>query len=419
MESPPWYTLDLHGPRTEALSRRHPWADLSLDVSRLTLTTCSVCGHSRYDPTRPHRVAWTSNRPRANFTPVTEGYCFVQDHVRRDLANAGLRGFQFLPVILEVRELDTTADACEVRIIASVPPELENTLWELSASPEVKLYPGSGFVCDACGRRTGASRAGEALRLDLSRWQGEDSVLLAGEESILVTERFLQFARQRSYTGVAFRPLDELGRRVSDDDMRATILNALETFSCAPSNNQATRKSAPVAITPEYLSSTPDPVVLDELYDFVVEYAQSRGCYREGGDDEYEVVIALPPGLRAVYTISSVEFEIPNGGFDQFFYNPSGRFARETAEDLRFAGCHKRPAILERTIAIYEEQCGRPRDYTERWSGEDCASPELDVLFNAYCTLIDQGLDDPWPGLVRRIREQPELFAFDPAAPEQ
>ena len=184
----------------------------------------------------------------------------------------------------------------------------------------------------------------------------------------------------------------------------------------------------PSTITPETLAKIPD----DQLWYVLFEYA-SAAQYREiaGQQPTGEVLkgalAALPFGLRMIYHMNAIEFEVPNGGFSQFFYNVEGAWVSETLEAFRRIGANKRTDILDRAIKLFEREAGRPRDHADRWMGPWFDSPELDELDRQYPVVWHpavvaafspeerqryerQAPEEELRGFERYVREHPEEF---------
>ena len=68
---------------------------------------------------------------------------------------------------------------------------------------------------------------------------------------------------------------------------------------------------------------------------------------------------------RNFYYNQSLEREINNGGFSQYFSNSSGDFANETVKSLRLIGADKTADILEQAIAEFPNKT-IPQDSDER-----------------------------------------------------
>jgi hypothetical protein len=77
------------------------------------------------------------------------------------------------------------------------------------------------------------------------------------------------------------------------------------------------------------------------------------------GDDysrEYEAVTELSPGLQMLYTTWTVETEVNNGGFDQYFINTNGTLAAEALEGFRLLRARAHARIMENAIALYAKE---------------------------------------------------------------
>ena len=68
----------------------------------------------------------------------------------------------------------------------------------------------------------------------------------------------------------------------------------------------------------------------------------------------------MPKGLRYAWHIAGIDYEIPNGGFNQFFYNTSGQYALDSLETWRAAGTKEAADILKKAIDIFAKKFGRP-----------------------------------------------------------
>ena len=72
------------------------------------------------------------------------------------------------------------------------------------------------------------------------------------------------------------------------------------------------------------------------------EQAIQSKVFRDGGD------VSVPE--RVVLAIESLEQEVNNGGYDQFFRNSSIQYAPTLVDALARAGCPKAAAVAERAI---------------------------------------------------------------------
>ena len=98
------------------------------------------------------------------------------------------------------------------------------------------------------------------------------------------------------------------------------------------------------------LKSIPD----DKLEQAVKDYI----CFKFNKDwsNEFDVITSLSPGLRAVYSTSLLEDEVNNGGFNQFYWNSSGQFAKESEDGLALIGAKEHLELMREANKIHEQE---------------------------------------------------------------
>jgi hypothetical protein len=80
----------------------------------------------------------------------------------------------------------------------------------------------------------------------------------------------------------------------------------------------------------------------------------------------------VSPARRAVLLAESLEAEVNNGGFDQFYLNSSGDGARWTPEAMRLLGQDDLAALVERCNAVFPARfAGPPRERGRRLAAMD------------------------------------------------
>lgn len=142
------------------------------------------------------------------------------------------------------------------------------------------------------------------------------------------------------------------------DAEKEKMLHDLERFvratHCEP-------MPAPDAITIEWLNAA-SPEYVWTLSDYIHHW-----CYVHNKGRSDEAFEELPLGLRMIEWINRIEAEVPNGGFEQFFWNSAAREIDGALEALRTIGATQRVCVLEKAIAAYEQAFGRPLKLTDRW----------------------------------------------------
>ena len=135
--------------------------------------------------------------------------------------------------------------------------------------------------------------------------------------------------------------------RSNDDSVPVTTRRNVGIAQQQAPSDEA-RKNARLDI--DALHLIPDDEIEMVLMEFV--------WYRIGDDyeREYEVVTGLSPGLRMLYTTWTLEAEVNNGGFDQYFRNTNGTLAPEALEGLKLLRAHKHAQLTANAIAIYAKE---------------------------------------------------------------
>ena len=105
----------------------------------------------------------------------------------------------------------------------------------------------------------------------------------------------------------------------------------------------------------------------------------------------------LSPGCRAVWTTFWVEAEVNNGGFDQYFLNTDGAYAKDALEGFRALGNSSYVSLMEQAIAIHQAQKKR-----------DGRNPRYDPLDDLFYKLDEK---EPLDALrARYIDAHPDEF---------
>lgn len=144
------------------------------------------------------------------------------------------------------------------------------------------------------------------------------------------------------------------------------------------------------------IRATPDEKLVQVLLDH---------CVAELGDfkDEVKTVKSWPKGLRAFYAVTTLENELNNGGFDQYFLNAAGKFSGEALAGLKLIGAKKHQELLEKAIEIHDKRA-KIADPSKEEQEDPYGS-----LDKAFYTL--EGLEKP---LITYIRKHPGDFVRKP-----
>ncbi len=153
------------------------------------------------------------------------------------------------------------------------------------------------------------------------------------------------------------------------------------------------------------LTSIPDA----ELEQAVFDYATTKldGHY----DQEKRVVAMLPPGVRALYLTWTVEAEVNNGGFNQYYFNTNGQFASEAVEAFEYFGATEHAVLMGEANVIRAAEAALMDEYKKKGT--------LEAFSESYEHSKLGPLDDRFYKLtenlsqfrVARIRATPEQFS--------
>lgn len=106
-----------------------------------------------------------------------------------------------------------------------------------------------------------------------------------------------------------------------------------------------------------------DAAFLKERIDSILDRIENDGFH------------ALAPDDRTLYFAFFFDAEIHNGGFDQFFFNSQGNFARWTVPALEAVGADRAAGLLRRAMEVFGPDGPSP-DRVERWEQMDAIPPE-------------------------------------------
>ena len=128
-------------------------------------------------------------------------------------------------------------------------------------------------------------------------------------------------------------------------------------------------------------------------------------------DHEVEIVAHLPKAVAAIYTTTLLENEVVNGGFNQFFWNSTGKLALMALEGLEVIGALRHAAILRLAMATYESERVVLEQFRTRGTSaaftESYKHTSLGALDEQYHEL---GPDALAPVQVRFIRDHLDEF---------
>ena len=127
---------------------------------------------------------------------------------------------------------------------------------------------------------------------------------------------------------------------------------------------------------------------LTDTNDFVVAMTEHLDNKTQYGED----MSALSEAERIFYITQTLEMEVNNGGFSQFFYNSSGNFSNELVGAFTAIGANATAAICQKAISAFGRDIPVDSDEREKMLDE-LESDEIDEILeecdSAFCDYED------------------------------
>lgn len=120
-------------------------------------------------------------------------------------------------------------------------------------------------------------------------------------------------------------------------------------------------------------------------------------CYRIGQKAELRGEGTLSETERRLLAIESLEGQVNNGGFDQYFFNSNGNDAATALTGLKDVGATEATALLDRAMAVFPN--GKPpTDRFRRQKAMDKIISQAEPIWN-QCDLEFYALQEDIGGL--------------------
>jgi hypothetical protein len=107
-------------------------------------------------------------------------------------------------------------------------------------------------------------------------------------------------------------------------------------------------------------------------------------------DSAVGAIAHLPEALRSWYIAFVVDAEVLNGGFNQFFFNPSGELARDAPQAFATLGLHEAGGLVQRALHLMESHAPALEQARKRGTLEAFAETYLHQPFSElddlYCS---------------------------------
>lgn len=129
--------------------------------------------------------------------------------------------------------------------------------------------------------------------------------------------------------------------------------------------------------------------------------------------DDKSWLMAATPGQRAVFALAWLDAEVSNGGFHQFFFNPTGALAAEALGGARLVGLERHAAIIEDAYSEFPDGAV-PEDFDERAAAHerlsDDAVERIDACDKRWFELAGDSGQAVYEALSAYIRANPDEF---------
>lgn len=108
----------------------------------------------------------------------------------------------------------------------------------------------------------------------------------------------------------------------------------------------------------------------------------------------YSYIINLPEHLKTTYLTVILESQVFNGGFDQYFANGYGQFAKETIDSLILIGAFKKSNLLEKALNIVKDDAITDDEFRKQLLNKTLKKLfKEDVLYESLSQLDDSYYD--------------------------
>ena len=161
------------------------------------------------------------------------------------------------------------------------------------------------------------------------------------------------------------------------------------------------------------------PDILDEtsaeaLVWRVIEPAYDAVSIYNGAEVLDSQLATLTPGQRALLALHWVVAEVSNGGFDQFFTNPTGDLADEASRGFKRIGAQQTAKLFEQVLAAFPGGAP-PRDADARIARLDALDDKnRDRLFEKFDERFYDLLDaEIYASANAYVRAHPDEFVKD------
>jgi len=182
----------------------------------------------------------------------------------------------------------------------------------------------------------------------------------------------------------------------SDDvDFEETLRKSIKEFK---------NRTIYTSLDPDTIASIPD----DKLEHAIIDYIYTK--IGDDWDNQREVVDALPASFRGIFATWWLEAEVNNGGFNQYFWNPSGYWAEDAISAFHEYGADEYAEVARKAVAMFLAEAETHKEFRELGTLEAFSeSYDHTALGDLDNEFWDIG-EDLSQKRISYIRENPEKF---------
>lgn len=136
------------------------------------------------------------------------------------------------------------------------------------------------------------------------------------------------------------------GQANKDDDKLSKETEKQLSKSIEAFENRPTHKE----LTEQIIDTTSDNNLLQVVFDNLSK--KQSADYEK----EYGTVMSWNKSRQAIYMIWVLEAEVNNGGYNQFYFNSSGKFYKHLPDALKHVGANKFAELTKRANGIFENE---------------------------------------------------------------
>jgi hypothetical protein len=145
--------------------------------------------------------------------------------------------------------------------------------------------------------------------------------------------------------------------------------------------------------------------------DLVLRVTDQLSTTFNADGNDYTTVTSWNEGQQAMYIIGLLEAEVNNGGFNQFYYNSSGQYAKLLPDALKLIGANNYAELMERANMIFEKEnrvIKKHQDGTTEGFSKSYENNPLNLLDDEFYALEKK--EDLMKMQVSFIRKNKSLF---------